>query len=58
MVLMGLHGIHVVYGHLAKGRLIKDGWSKDDWSSGRFINGRFVKHHSNEETNVIHCETY
>ena len=40
------------------GRLIKDGSSKDVWSRGRFVNGRLVKHRSNEEINVRHCETY
>src|SRR6218665_929714 len=37
-----------------------DVWSKDGWSTdqGRFVNGRLVKHPSNEEINVRHCETY
>jgi len=50
-----------------------DGWSRtfdlrttskaevlptDCWSRGQFVNGRLVKHQSNEEIRVQHCETY
>ena len=48
----------LVIGRLVSGWLIKDGWSTGDWLSGWFINGRLVKHLSNEEINVTHCETY